>query len=160
MKNLSFGELKYLLHCDPVKGVLIRNSTGKIAGGYRPDGYYTVSVNNKRYLGHRLIYMLWYGLDYNDLPEVIDHIDGNPSNNKITNLRACESNKDNLRNTKPQEGTSKYKGVRLHKEGKWTAQITVDRKSIYLGSFDEELDAAEAYNRAAKEYFGDYARAN
>jgi hypothetical protein len=134
--------------------------TNKRVGCYRKDGYYLVRIR-KLYLGHRLLWMWYNKCEYDDLPKVIDHIDGNPSNNQFENLRCCTSNLNNLYNTKPQKGTSEYKGVCYkQKSKKWTAQITVDRISIHLGCFDDEKNAALKYNEAARYYFGEFARIN
>ena len=91
-----------------------------------------------------------------DAPDdkVVDHIDGNGSNNRRTNLRLC-TRAQNLYNSKPRAARSRYKGVRYDKrKQKWTAEIT------YLGSFDDEIEAAKAYDRKAREFFGEFARLN
>lgn len=90
---------------------------------------------------------------------VVDHIDGNCLNNQKSNLRLC-SQADNLRNAYPQAGCkSKFKGVGFQ-NGKWKGSIRVNRKRIHLGYFKKEVDAALAYNSAAVQYFGDFARLN
>lgn len=89
-----------------------------------------------------------------------DHIDGNKINNQKNNLRSALK-VQNQGNRKPQKGTSKFKGVCWNKENKnWRAGIRVNKKSKCLGSFKNEADAARAYNIAAKEYFGDFAKVN
>lgn len=91
---------------------------------------------------------------------VVDHINGDILDNRKYNLRVCTT-KENIRNSKPQEGTSTYKGVSWDKDrNKWIAQIKVDRKGIHLGRFDSEIQAAEAYDNAAINYYGEYARLN
>lgn len=90
----------------------------------------------------------------------VDHTNGDKMDNRKYNLRVCSA-KENIRNSKAQEGTSGYKGVHYDKSrGRWSASIKVDRKSIFLGRYDSENQAAEAYDEAAKEYFGEYARLN
>jgi len=92
---------------------------------------------------------------------VVDHIDGNPLNNCRSNLRIC-SNAENMRNRKKNiNGTSKYKGVSFHKRDKvFMACIRLDNKLFHLGYFKDEKDAAEAYNKAAIKYHGEFARLN
>jgi len=55
---------------------------------------------------------------------------------------------------------SGYKGVTLHRKGKWKAKIQFNKKGIYLGLYDTPEEAAIAYNKAAKEYFGEFAKLN
>jgi len=98
--------------------------------------------------------------------EVVDHINGNPSDNRRRNLRIC-THAENLRNSKKRKGYkhSKYKGVGLmgskHRRRKsWRARIFVDKKQITLGYFLTENEAAEAYNAAAQKYFKEFAILN
>lgn len=91
---------------------------------------------------------------------VTDHINGNPLDNRRSNLRAC-SNSQNRCNGKIKISSSKYKGVFWHKSAKkWVSQIVVDKKAHYLGIYEKELDAAKAYNNVAKKYHGEFARLN
>lgn len=90
----------------------------------------------------------------------IDHIDGNTLNNREINLRKCTS-QQNIWNRHRIFGKSKYKGVLWHKKNrKWTGQIVINYKKIYLGSFVNEAEAAKAYNKAALEYYGKFAKLN
>ena len=92
--------------------------------------------------------------------QYIDHKDGNGLNNQRDNLRIC-TRSQNMMNQKKTRGTSKYKGVYYVKSrNKWTSAIKHNRKSIFLGQFREEKDAALAYNLRAKEIFGEFARLN
>lgn len=91
--------------------------------------------------------------------EVVDHIDGDGLNNRRSNLRLCTPT-ENQRNTRKQKGTaSQYKGV-IWRRGKWRAQIQGCGHCRYLGQFVEERDAAIAYDRAALEMFGAFAKLN
>lgn len=68
-----------------------------------------------------------------------------------------------MRNTRKRTNakTSKFKGVSLHSQNfRWIAQICVPGKSAYIGSFDDELSAARAYDAAAKEHYGEFASVN
>lgn len=91
----------------------------------------------------------------------IDHRDGDGLNNQKSNIRICTT-QQNLRNTKKRHGTSSiYKGVNFHRQrGKWAACIHLDGKGIYLGLFVTEKEAALAYNKAASELFGEFAKLN
>lgn len=103
---------------------------------------------------HRVIMYAKAGL-------TIDHIDGDGLNNRKSNLRLC-LHKNNRRNSKKhKDGTSKLKGVYWQKSAfKWHAQIKVDGEKIYLGVFHNEIDAARAYDIAARKYFKEFARTN
>lgn len=95
----------------------------------------------------------------------IDHKDGNGLNNQRYNLREC-TQLGNTRNAGKSSRllTSQYKGVCKRTEYvhsiKWRAQITVNYKKIVIGTFDEEVYAAQAYDAAAKFHFGEFARLN
>lgn len=88
----------------------------------------------------------------------VDHIDGNPLNNRRSNLRLC-STAQNLFNRRSKRGKSKYKGVHLYKN-KWIASIGYNGRHIYIGLFDNESDAAKAYDKKAAELFGQFAYLN
>ena len=92
---------------------------------------------------------------------LIDHKDRNPLNNIKNNLREA-SRVENSRNRTKQSGTtSKYKGVSWDKDrGRWRAYICRRGYAKYIGLFDREIDAAIAYNNAAKLKFGEFAVLN
>ena len=92
----------------------------------------------------------------------IDHADGDTLNNRRSNLRLC-TNQQNQFNQKPRSNTaSKYKGVTVlwNKPNPYYASIHLNGTKIHLGVFAVEKEAALAYNEAATEYFGDFARIN
>lgn len=95
--------------------------------------------------------------------EQVDHIDGNGLNNRDDNLRIA-TNQQNQQNRKKATGrvcSSQFKGVCFEKSsGKWMAQIGTGGKHKKLGRFINEIDAARAYDSAAKEYFGEFASYN
>lgn len=103
------------------------------------------------------IYLSRYLLNF---PEnKVDHIDGNPLNNLISNLRTCTTGENN-RNQKTREGTKTgIRGVNQSKRnGKWRVRISVNSRRIYLGTFDN-LEAAKAtYESAAEFYYKDFKR--
>lgn len=93
-------------------------------------------------------------------PVEIDHRDGNGLNNQRGNLREC-THLENLRafRRKRNGASSVFRGVSKHRE-KWLAGIRVNGKTIYLGQFLIEKNAALAYDKAAREFFGDFAAPN
>lgn len=90
--------------------------------------------------------------------QIVDHIDRNGLNNRKRNLRFA-SIQQNTANKPKRRGTSRFKGV-AHRHRKWSAQITISRRTHFLGSFDNEIDAAKAYDAAAVEAFGEFAALN
>lgn len=93
--------------------------------------------------------------------ETVDHVNGDGMDNTRCNLRKC-SKAENARNSElSASNTSGYKGVTWNKNAKkWLAQLKVDRRHVYIGVFTDILDAAKAYNTAALEHFGEFARLN
>ena len=96
-----------------------------------------------------------------------DHINGDGLDNRKCNLRRTDRGKNRMNSRKKANASSKYKGVGFSKKGKcWYARALVKdipergRRRSYLGSFDNEIDAARAYDAAAREHYGEYAALN
>ena len=94
--------------------------------------------------------------------QVVDHINGNPLDNRRGNLRLVTKRWMNNANTgKVREGSSIYKGVTYHKASeRWSAHIARENTSYHLGLFDTERDAAIAYNVASRFLHGEWGRLN
>jgi len=117
--------------------------------------YYAVrSKQNKQIRMHREIMKVPKHL-------VCDHINHKGLDNRKNNLRIC-TRQQNTHNQQPRKsGTSKYKGVDWNKrQKKWRARIYYKSKFHYLGYFNNEIDAAKAYDRAAKKYHKEFAAPN
>ena len=119
---------------------------GEQAGTIRPDGYVSISIDSQRNLAHRLAWLITHG---EWPPADIDHIDGNPNNNRIVNLRSV-SRTENLRNTRRSSNNkSGHNGVHWDKKGrKWQAQTSINNCAVHLGYFDD-IDDAIAARKAA-----------
>lgn len=90
----------------------------------------------------------------------VDHINSNNLDNRRRNLRLCTGTQNNG-NQQKYRGSSRYKGVSWHKNNqKWEADIQFEYKCFFLGLFDDEESAAQTYNEAALQHFGDFARLN
>ena len=117
-----------------------------------------IMLDNKPYVFymHRAI----MGLEKWDKNQV-DHIDGNGLNNRRQNLRIVTPS-NNSQNRRPRKNcTSKFKGVSFSKNHrKWATGIRVLGRYIFLGYFRDEKQAALIYDKAAKKYFGEFAKTN
>ena len=125
------------------------------------DTYYARrNFDGTHFLMHRLI------MGVTDRQVYVDHINDNGLDNRRDNLRTCTNSQNviNARKKKTFKGkplSSKYKGVTWVKlENKWMAQAKIAGVNKYLGLFNNEIDAALAYNEFAKENFGEFARLN
>lgn len=97
------------------------------------------------------------------LPEArdYDHKDRDGLNNTRGNIRPSTRSQNIANSTKAEGKSSHFKGVAWHKASrKWQACIKVEYKFIYLGVFEKEGDAAQAYLLAAKRYFGEFAHSS
>jgi hypothetical protein len=89
----------------------------------------------------------------------VDHADGDGLNNRRSNLRVVTDVQNRMNSRTYKNNKSGFKGVHLH-VGRWVATIKVNNKSTHLGRFDTAEEAARAYDQAALEHFGSYARIN
>ncbi|KPL67383.1 hypothetical protein SZ64_04250 [Erythrobacter sp. SG61-1L] len=123
---------------------------GRQAGTKTPEGYVVVKINDRNHGAHRVIWALIHGC----WPDCIDHINGDGTDNRLSNLRAV-SRAINQRNQKRhRSNTSGRTGVHwLASHEKWIAHIKIDGRSIHLGRFDDKDSAIEA-RIVAEEKFG------
>jgi hypothetical protein len=93
---------------------------------------------------------------------LVDHRNGDTLDNRRSNLRlATHSQNMSNRGKLKKKATSQYIGIFLEKSsGRWVVKTTHNNKSIWIGRFDSEIDAARAYDRAAIKYHGEFARLN
>ena len=119
------------------------------------DGYVLgVDAKGKKVKLHRL---LAHAKEY----EVVDHINGNPSDCRRSNLRVTTQYHNTFNSRLPISSTTGYKGVCWDKRRKrYMAHIHPNGKMIFLGYYDDIKEAAIAYDNAALLYFGEYARLN
>ena len=111
-----------------------RAKKGSIAGTTRSDGYCQVLVNGRFYLTHRLVWLLFHGR----LPKELDHIDRDPSNNRIENLREVDRSTNMMNGSLRSDNTSGTKGVDRC-NGKWRVRY----KNKHLGLFDSLEEATK-----------------
>jgi hypothetical protein len=136
-----------------------RMSAGKKAGKiHLSTGYVVVRLKGKELLGHRVI----WALENNEWPPTaLDHISGDRTDNRIENLRLCDSIQNGQNRAVNKSSKTGFKGVRqCIKNSKFHSLIKVNGKQIYLGTFDDAISAAIAYNKACAKFYGDFARPN
>lgn len=132
---------------------------GKVAGTVTSKrGVIHIRIGSRdagrAYVAHRLAWLITYG----EWPSCeIDHINGNPSDNRLANLRLA-SRAENSRNAK-RTTKNGLRGARFIKAyGSWEGRIKVNNKLITLGTFKTAEEAHAAYCDAARKYHGEFAR--
>jgi len=152
---LTSERLREVLHYDPETGVFTgarrrgKSLPGSVVGGPNKDGYLRISVDEKLYSAHRLAWLYVYG----EFPEHdIDHIDGIRNNNRILNLREVtrSENQQNIYNAYKNSKTG-FLGV-SQRGNRFQAQIKINGKRMYLGSFSSPEEAHIAYIEAKREF--------
>jgi hypothetical protein len=89
----------------------------------------------------------------------VDHINGNTLDNRISNLRIATKSQNGMNSKVKKNSPTGITGVVPHRNtGRFIAQISVNRKNIYLGMFDDINSAIECRKKYEEEYFGEYAR--
>ena len=127
-------------------------------GGYK---YVLLSKNNQKKYSTISRLVAIYFIPNPENKQQVDHIDRDPLNNHISNLRWATSG-ENIRNKSSyKNSSSKYKGVSFDKRnGKWRAQLKINNQNKHLGYFHCEIEAALVYNKKAKEICGECALLN
>lgn len=157
---LTAERVRTLFDYNPETGVLTRKLPTRktkvgeaIACGHRG----VVAIDGHHYRAYRLIWLHVYGR----WPErQIDHINNDPSDNRLCNLREATGTQNNGNQSMSRRNTTGVKGVyRADQPGRFYAQVTLDGKTRNLGTYGNIEDAARAYERGARAAFGEYAKA-
>lgn len=174
IRKLDRDYLLRVLECDPETGVLrwkrrddsprwSGRYAGTVAGYVAPSGYVRVQYQGRPVQAHRVVWTLVNG----DIPDGlhIDHINGDPSDNRIANLRLA-TRSQNLANCrwgrKPNrlpQGVFKTNPKSRYRLP-YRAQMSVNGKRVWLGTFATVEEAATAYRNAGKRLHGEYMRHN
>lgn len=149
--SISHADILAKLHYDPETGHLTWKKAGNRtdligsrAGALNGQGYRRIQIKGMNVAEHRLIWFYMTGV----WPEEVDHINGEPSDNRWSNLREADRF-INTQNTIRKPSESGYIGVsRYNASGLWKAQIVANRKKIFLGAFECPKEAHEAYLKA------------
>jgi len=165
VQDLARDALRELLDYDPETGVFKWRKTGRgrkrvEAGAARRDGRVVIRINKKLYLRSRLAFLWMTGEWPGDRLEV-DHIDGDPTNDRWDNLRLATSSQNKHNRRARKESRSGLKGAIWHeRDQSWAARIMVDGRNLALGTFKTPEEAHQAYCAAAELHFGTFARVN
>ncbi len=139
--------------------VFLSQRSGRIAGNNDGHGYIQVRMCKKLLQTHNIVWEMHNGT----IPDgmLVDHANGIRTDNRIENLQLATRAENNRNSLLPIDNASGYKGVSLDKKsGRWKAQITVDYRNVFLGRFDSKISAALAYDNAAIELHGSFAKTN
>jgi len=155
--RLTRERLRELLHYDDETGVFrwwkrvgdeIR--LGEVAG------YVEIHIHGRYYGAHQLA---WMHVKGRWCRPMVDHRDGNSTNNRWSNLRRATPSQNTANSRRSRLNTSGYKGVSWYRRsGRWLAVIGKHGRLIYLGLFDTPEAAHAAYVEAARKLFGEFAR--
>lgn len=154
-KDITVDYLKDKYFHDPETGKVFRrqHEVGTVAGKGAVLG-----IKNRNYQLHRIIWALHYG----EIPDgLIDHIDGNPFNNKISNLRIATHSQNQMNRKRQSNNQSGFKGVSVqggNRKFPYRASIMANGKRVGLGTFKTPEEAHEAYCQAAVKMHGSFAR--
>ena len=137
--------LRDLYWYNPITGEMISRRTNRDTG-WTEDGYKYICLRGKDYRVHRLI---WMYLHDRWPTEMIDHINGVKTDNKMCNLREVTA-KQNAENRNTVQAISGLKGVFPAVRGKWKTAISHKGKTVYLGTYDTKEEAYDIYCKASK----------
>jgi hypothetical protein len=160
--DLTADRLREVLAYDAATGIFTRKtSTGRrwkaglVAGTVARSRYVVIQVDGVLYQAHRLAWLYVHG---EWPPEIIDHINGDRTDNRLENLR-CATNALNKANSRlRRDNSSGFKGV--YAAGRWwRAQIRVNGHILHIGRFASKEAAHAAYMSEARKHFGEFARA-
>ena len=130
-----------------------RVKKGDKVGCPNDQGYLLTNINGRHYRVHRIIFFMFTGRQ----PNYIDHIDGDPSNNKIENLQEVTQTENMLKARKQSNNTSGTIGVSFDRHsGKWRPYITIDKKCIRLKRCNTLEEAIKVRKYAEIEHYGEF----
>lgn len=130
---------------------------GKVTGNNASKGYVQISIDNIRYLAHRLAWIYVHG----DIQsECIDHINGDRSDNRIANLRQASFTQNLMNSQSIAINKVGVRGVYWDKKSElWRVACSISRKRTWLGSFDSLFEAAAARKSYEAKNYADFSRA-
>jgi hypothetical protein len=133
---------------------LSSNNQHTHVGSTNSNGYKQFEHQGRTYMLHRAIWEFHNG----PIPHgaQIDHIDRDPLNNHIENLRVCTQSQNQINSKRPSNNTTGYKGVLATPSGKFQARLGYNGTKLYLGLFSTAEEAAECVRKRSLELFGEF----
>ncbi len=126
---------------------------GSKAGCFDKFKYVIIKINKKIYKAHHLVWIIHHGYK----PKMLDHIDGNTSNNRIDNLREATNSQNQFNRKVNYNSKSGIKGITWCKKSqKWKAQCKFNGVYHYLGIFDDVFDAKKVVQEFQQSHFGEF----
>lgn len=163
-RRFSVQDMKNLFRADYQNGIIYSKKTGRaILNKPNKDGYLRVGIKNKqngRYKPYYIHDVIFY-MKYHWLPEEMDHVNHVKNDNRDVNLQPSNHNLQQVNMPKKNGTSSRYKGVCYYackKSKKWRASLQHKGKHLSLGYYENEQDAAKAYDKAAYALWEEYSR--
>jgi hypothetical protein len=163
-KPLTAERARELLAYNPETGLITwkfrtsnKINVGDIAGWLGKNGYFYLSIDDHKYLTHRIAWLIYYGA----WPKGhLDHRNHKPTDNRITNLREATRSQNMANQSIRIDNTSGFKGISFLKGPRrkpWYARINFNNENHILGYFATKEEAIAAYSEAAKRIHGEFA---
>lgn len=159
---ISQDKLKQCLYYSPIVGAFEWRRSGRgVRRGFlagcvnKQSGYVMVIIDGKPYAAHRLAWLYMTG----SMPDqIIDHIDGDRSNNAFSNLRLSSYSQNSWNQKLSAASSSGVKGVTFRPDaGKWQGRFRASGKTYWLGYFDSKEEADKAVRKKRTEIHGEFA---
>lgn len=156
MSEIDFS--KYLEY-NPETGIFVHRVSrgvakkGAVAGHPNSQGHLRVKIEGRYIFLHRIAFYMEYG----ECPDQIDHINGDPSDNRMANLRPCGYGQNAMNRGVQSNNTSGYKGVSFHKaSGLWNSYVNCDGKRVSLGYYKTPEKAGAVSDAKRREFHGEF----
>lgn len=131
------------------------STKGDVAGSKSLRGYIYIQIDGKMLQAHRLAWLYMYG----NVPDLIDHINGNGLDNRASNLRSCNKYENSWNTRIRKDNKSGVKGVSWSKRAsKWQAMISVNGVKKYLGLFNDVESAESVIRKERERLHGEFSR--